>query len=51
MSRIKPMVDSSIRWLAANVRSFGYLLPDSLEVAVYVLVAVYSAFQIAQQQL
>lgn len=51
MSRIKLYVDSVVGWLAAHVSSFGYLLPDSMEMALYVVVVVYVVFQIAQQQM
>jgi len=50
MSSARTVIDSAVSWLAANARSFSYLLPDSLELALYVLVAMYFTLQIAQQQ-
>jgi hypothetical protein len=39
-----------VNWVAANARSFSYLLPDTLELALYLSLAIYFALQIAQQQ-
>ena len=51
MSRLKAFVDSAVGWLSAHVSSFGYLLPDSMEMALYIVLAVYIVFQMAQQQM
>jgi len=50
MFELKLKADSFVNVLAANARSFSYLLPDSLELALYLSFAAYLAFQIAQQQ-
>jgi len=34
---------------AANARSFSYLLPDSIELALYLTLAVYFAIQVGEQ--
>jgi hypothetical protein len=39
-----------VNWIAANARSFSYLLPDALELALYLSLAAYFAVQLAQQQ-
>jgi hypothetical protein len=36
-------------WTAANVRSFSYLLPDTVELALYLCLAAYFAIQLQQQ--
>jgi hypothetical protein len=43
-------IDSLVGWIAANARSFSYLLSDTLELALYLSLAAYFAVQIAQQQ-
>ncbi|MGA8905252.1 MAG: hypothetical protein WB661_09625 [Candidatus Bathyarchaeia archaeon] len=48
--RPKSIADATVNWLLANARSFSYLLPDSLELGLYLGLAAYFAFQIAQQQ-
>ena len=45
------LIDSLVDWIAVNARSFSYLLPDTLELALYLSLAAYFAVQIAQQQL
>jgi hypothetical protein len=50
MSSVKSMIDGIMDWLAENARSFSYLLPDSLELALYIGLAAYFALQLAQQQ-
>jgi hypothetical protein len=45
---VRDIVDKVGNWLADNVRSF-YLLPDSLELMLYICVAVYIASKLAQQ--
>jgi len=44
------IVDRFVNWVASNARSFSYLLPDALELTLYLALAAYFAFQIAQQQ-
>ena len=46
----KLIVDRFANWIAANARSFSYLLPDALELALYLGLAAYFASQIMQQQ-
>ena len=48
-SNVTPIIDRLVNWLAANVRSFSYLLPDSVELALYVFIAAYFALQLQQQ--
>jgi hypothetical protein len=50
MSSVRSAIDGVVNWMTANVRSFSYLLPDSLELALYLSLAAYFAFQIAQEQ-
>jgi hypothetical protein len=50
MSGVRPVIDRIVNWLAANARSFSYLLPDSLELGLYRVLAAYFAAQLAQQQ-
>jgi len=45
------MFDAVVKWVAMNARSFSYLLPDTLELALYLSIALYFALQIGQQQL
>ena len=48
--RAKLVSDRFANWLSANVRSFSYLLPDALELALYLGLAAYFVLQIVQQQ-
>jgi len=48
--RAKLISDRFVNWLSANVRSFSYLLPDVLELALYLGLAAYFVLQIVQQQ-
>jgi hypothetical protein len=50
MSNARSIIDRAVNWLVANTRSFGYLLPDTLELALYFGIAVYFTVQFAQQQ-
>jgi hypothetical protein len=50
MSSVWNGIDGVVNWIAANARSFSYLLPDSLELALYLGIAAYFAVQLAQQQ-
>lgn len=51
MPGVKVIVDRLMNWIAANARSFSYLLPDSLELALYLGLAAYFAVHVAQQQM
>jgi len=42
-------LDKIVDWLVENVRPFSYLLPDSLELALYLCLIIYFATQIGQQ--
>ena len=44
------LVDRLVNWIASNARSFSFVLPDTLELALYVGLAAYFAAQIIQQQ-
>jgi hypothetical protein len=41
--------DRFATWTAANARSFSYLLPDSLELVLYLSLAAYFAIQVGEQ--
>ena len=43
-------IDKLVNWIASNARSFSFVLPDTLELALYVALAAYFAAQILQQQ-
>ena len=45
------MIDGAMNWIATNARSFSYLLPDMLELALYLTLAAYMSLQLAQQQM
>ncbi len=49
-STARRLIAGTMRWVAANVRSFSYLLPDPLEMVLYVSLALYFAIAIMQQQ-
>jgi hypothetical protein len=49
MSAVKPVIESMVDWIATNARAFSYLLPDALELALYLSLAVYFAMQVAQE--
>ncbi len=49
MSRARSLVDRLMGWIAINAR-FSYLLPDTLEIALYLCLAAYFTVQLAQQQ-
>jgi len=44
------LVDRFVNWIATNARSFSYVLPDILELALYLGLAAYFTAQILQQQ-
>jgi len=50
MSNVRSIIDRVVNWLAVNTRSFGYLLPDTLELVLYLGLAAYFTVQLAQQQ-
>ncbi len=50
MPAMKSVTDGIVNWLGANARSFSYLLPDALELVLYLGLAAYFAAQLAQQQ-
>ena len=50
MSSVRSIIDGLANWLAANTRSFGYLLPDTVELVLYLALVAYYAVQLAQQQ-
>jgi hypothetical protein len=50
MSTVRFLVDKVVTWIAANARSFSYLLPDTVEIALYLCLAAYFTAQLAQQQ-
>jgi hypothetical protein len=50
MFNLKVEAERFVNWIAANARSFSYLLPDALELALYLGIAAYFASQIVQQQ-
>jgi hypothetical protein len=43
------MIDGLVNWVATNARSFSYILPDALEIALYLTLALYFAIRIGQQ--
>ena len=49
MASIGAFADGVVNWLAANVRSFSYMLPDSLELLLYLSLALYFALQVQQK--
>jgi hypothetical protein len=46
MFSVRSVVDRLVNWASANTKSFGYLLPDSLELALYLGLALYYALQL-----
>jgi hypothetical protein len=49
MSSVRSLADRIVSWIAANARSFSYLLPDAVELALYLGLAAYFAIQLQQQ--
>jgi len=43
-------LDNAVTWLGLNARSFSYLLPDALEVTLYLFLVSYFLMQIGRQQ-
>ena len=50
MSRIKSFIDTIVNWIATNARSFSYLLPDTMELALYLALVAYFTMQLGQIQ-
>jgi len=50
MSRIKSFIDMIVNWIATNARSFSYLLPDTMELALYLALVAYFTMQLGQIQ-
>jgi hypothetical protein len=50
MLKVRLIFDRIVNWTAANARSFSYLLPDSLELALYLSLAVYFAIQVGNNR-
>ena len=46
---VRSYIDGLVEWIAMNARSFSYLLPDTLEIALYLALVLYFAVQIQQQ--
>jgi hypothetical protein len=42
MSSVRSLVDRIMNWIAINAK-FSYLLPDTLEIALYLCLAAYSS--------
>jgi hypothetical protein len=49
MSSVRSIADGIVNWIAANARWFSYLLPDTLELVLYLSLAAYFAVQVQQQ--
>ena len=49
MSSVRSLVEGIVNWIAVNARSFSYLLPDTVELALYVCLAAYFAIQLQLQ--
>ena len=49
MRKISLIFDRFVNWTAANARSFSYLLPDALELALYLSLAAYFAIRLGEQ--
>jgi hypothetical protein len=50
LTRSRLKFGNIVEWVATNARSFSYLLPDTLELALYLGLLTYFAVQLAQQQ-
>jgi hypothetical protein len=48
MSAIHTIVRRVMPWMAQNARAFSYMLPDSMELALYITIAAYFAMEIKQ---
>jgi hypothetical protein len=47
---LRSILDEAFKWLGANARSFSYLLPDSMELALYLILAAYFTAQFVTKQ-
>ena len=50
MSDLRATIDGMVNWVAANARSFSYMLPDSMELALYLCIVAYFTVQLVQPQ-
>jgi hypothetical protein len=48
--KVKGFVDNAVNWLGLNARSFSYLLPDALEITMYLFLVSYFVMQVGRQQ-
>ena len=49
MQSLSSVISGIVNWIAANARSFSYMLPDTLELALYLSLAVYFSVQLQPQ--
>lgn len=49
MPNLHHTLDTAFDWLIENVRPYSYLLPDTLELALYLCLIAYFAIQLGQQ--
>jgi hypothetical protein len=49
LASINMRIDATVNWIAANARSFSYVLPDTLELMLYLGLVAYFAQHFAQQ--
>ncbi len=50
MQIVKSLIDGIFTWMAANARSFSHMLPDSVEMALYLAIALYLGRQLAHHR-
>lgn len=43
------LFDRFVNWTVANARSFSYLLPDALELVLYLSIVAYFAMRLGEQ--
>ena len=48
-SSARSVIDGLVNRVAASASSFSYLLPDTVEIALYICLAAYYAIQLQQQ--
>ena len=51
LSGPRVIVHEIMNWMVFNARSFSYILPDTLEIALYLCLVAYFTTQFAQQQI
>jgi len=51
LSSLRSIIHRFMNWIATNARSFSYLLPDTVELALYLCLIAYFTTQFAQQQM